>query len=375
MNWMHHSVIAVALICSVASTSSYSGVVIVGLDKAQSYQGSSATEYFIQAGAFAVENNAIQYRRALRSKTSVPVNIDTRGRLHVVFIGPLRSAADVRSTAAALNTTNTRFGNKPVMAKAAVREPAPVVLKEQKIIANVDKDGFLTPPTTSGWFIGINGGFAKSHNRTMFINNLQDIEPPFNLDTYMVRPNNTQGMLGGSAGYRRSRETTWLPVIALSFRYNHLYSKNIGGDILLNSLEEFRDYNYDLNMLSNTYMAVAKLDVRRFDRLLPYVSAGIGAAYNRLQGYMERPLSQVITPRDNPPDFANNTNTEFTYSFGAGIDYQLTPLLTVSVGYEYQNYGNFQTGSGTGFWAGQHLQQRSFHTNSLLLSMDYVFAD
>lgn len=379
MNRIHQSCIAAALIFSLVSTS-YSNshsVVIIGLDNAKHYHGSASKKYFIQAGAFSIEKNALAYQQSIQSRISAPVHINDLGRLKRVMIGPLASAAEVRETARMLDGSGKTHHRHHAAQKPVVHKPAPkppVILKEKEVTGTVDKDGFLMAPVASGWFAGVYAGPAWGSHRTMFVDNNSDASAPFNLDTFTVNQvENPQGMLGVSAGYRWMREAQWMPVASLNFRYHHLFAHDVFGNVIPFSEPEFTNYTYGVDLSSNSYMAAGKLDLLRFNSLLPYVSGGIGVAYNKMNNYFEQPFPGVF-PRESPA-FAGGVNREFTWSLGFGLDYQFSPRTTVSAGYEYQSYGRFMSGFGVDAWGNRQLIQHSFYTNSLLLSMDYVFAD
>jgi opacity protein-like surface antigen len=117
-------------------------------------------------------------------------------------------------------------------------------------------------------------------------------------------------------------------------------------------------------------MIATKLNLIQFNQISPYVTGGVGVAFNRGANYSETALENV-TPRVSPA-FDNHTNTKFTYSVGAGLDWQVSPKLILSLGYQFQDLGSVSSGTGTGLWAGDALRSGSYRSSSVLFSTSYL---
>jgi hypothetical protein len=72
-------------------------IVINSEAKAMHFTSPDQGIFYMQAGAFASDKNSRDYQRALLKKVDSPVIIEDRGKLHVVLVGPLHSASEVRA--------------------------------------------------------------------------------------------------------------------------------------------------------------------------------------------------------------------------------------------------------------------------------------
>jgi opacity protein-like surface antigen len=252
----------------------------------------------------------------------------------------------------------------PVMFKPKVL--APPVLRKPK--GYIDKD-IITIVPRSGMFVSAEIGIQKVDSETIIINNGSDFEAPYNTDIYTGGDSSNQTSFGLTAGYRWRNENIWIPQYSLGLRYRHLFTNDINGQVIQYSLPEFTNYDYSLNMSSNALLLAGKIDVYKFNNIMPYLGLGLGMAFNH-SSYSEVALPGV-TPRISP-GFGNQTSSQFTYNLGAGLDVQVTPKLSLSIGYEFEHWGALNTGPGTVKWASQMLSQSSDASHALLFSLDYM---
>lgn len=222
------------------------------------------------------------------------------------------------------------------------------------------------------WYVSAGGGMEYPHfNAASRVNNGSGFTPPANQDIYSFQ-NNHHPFLTLSTGYRYAATRLWLPALSLGLNYQYLPSNDIGGHIVQYSDPTFTNYNFRWDITTQLLLAAAKLNLFQYHHLMPYVSAGMGAAYIRASSYHETALAGV-TPRTSA-GFAENTNTQFAYTLGAGLDYQINSTWLVSGGYQYLNLGKIRSGSGSAGWSGQSLYLGYYRSNELLINLIYLFS-
>lgn len=68
--------------------------------EALNFKAPSEGEFYIQAGAFSSVKNSRNYQRSLAKKVHYSVRVEEKRPYHVVLIGPVHSAAEIRSLGA-----------------------------------------------------------------------------------------------------------------------------------------------------------------------------------------------------------------------------------------------------------------------------------
>lgn len=220
------------------------------------------------------------------------------------------------------------------------------------------------------WFLSVGGGMDYPHlNANSRVNNGSGFPAPGNQDIYSYQ-NNHHPFFTFAGGYRFNRDRFWFPSLSLGLTYQYLPSNDLGGKIMQFSDPSFLNYNFKIGVSASILLAVAKFNFLATQGFSPYVSAGAGAAYVRTGSYGETALPNV-TPRTSA-GYAENTNTQFAYALGAGLDYQLNQRFILSGGYQYLSLGRLNTGSGAGSWAGQSLNLGYYRSNELLVTLTYL---
>jgi opacity protein-like surface antigen len=103
---------------------------------------------------------------------------------------------------------------------------------------------------------------------------------------------------------------------------------------------DFTSYNYSYRIQTQQVMGVAKALGSYRQYYHPYVSLGLGAAFNDVYNYSVTP---VTTNNLNPtPDYVDTLNTQFTYTLGIGVDTDVYEAIQLGVGYRYSNFGPTQ---------------------------------
>ncbi|MSP53341.1 MAG: hypothetical protein EXR81_03710 [Gammaproteobacteria bacterium] len=126
-------------------------------------------------------------------------------------------------------------------------------------------------------------------------------------------------------------------------------------------------YNYQYAINTQQLLAEGKLLFKWRKQILPYVSVGLGTAFNHVGNYSATPQSDTAGP---PPLFNAHDQTNFSYSVGFGLDMILKPQIRLGVGYRYSNLGAIalaeQNNSGT-------LKNKNYYNHAVLASLSYLF--
>lgn len=337
---------------------------IVWPEHASHYHGRVSGMFYVQAGSFARKTNALRYQNHLHTLFKEPVTIQLQHQQYKVFIGPMHTVTQLRLVGKSLLTQKSHRKikisalKKPIYSHARPLNPHLKPLPKS-ILAK------------SNWFISTEVGGQQVKLQPMTVGNGSGFPPPNDRDIYTGKSDNNQAFIGVVAGRRWQNESLWFPQYSLGLRYKYLFSKAVGGQVIQYSLPQFTNYNYTFKTTANALLLAGKLDIRRYNKFTPYVSAGAGTVFNRASSYSEMALPG-ITSRISP-NFAGKNTNQFTYTLGAGLNYQATQKLNFALGYEFQDWGMMQTGNGTVGWADQSLSQPNYRSNALFLGIDYLF--
>ncbi|CDZ76306.1 Opacity protein antigens [Legionella massiliensis] len=374
-------VAALLLISTAAEPAFSANTRIYGLKNAQSFHSKAHGPYYIQLEYFSSKRNAYHYKEKIQAKTNHKISIETRKNHFAVVLGPLQSSAEVREVSHEISGRVTPvYKPKPKISSQPMLSSKPmpsskVAQKETIKTTRFSPSKFLVKPTMhcSGCYLGIGVGEQwNDFDRNILVSNGSGSPRPNDVDRFSTNQKG-QTQLAVSGGYRWSRDEQWLPNYSLGLQYKHIFAKNVGQTIMQYSLPEFTNYNYDWKLQSNVILANTKLNIVNYSRFSPYLTGGIGVAFNNAHGYKERALPDV-TPRVSPA-FSNHASNEFAFNVGAGLDYQLSDSFLLSLAYEYQDLGKVSSGNGRATWAGQNLHMSSYASNGVLLSLSYLFGE
>lgn len=382
---------------------------IYGIDNAKKVEGNSKKQFYIRAGSFSDKANAKRYQQGLRSKISYPVKYSYKKPFYLITIGPINSAAHVRETANKILADSKPVpAPKPVVKKAlpvkkTVTTPVPKVVSKPTLIKPKEESETSVPihkkiykqvaeqaeaihhaifkdpemgkamdTLSQGKFV-FTGGVGEQYpqfNSSIYINNGSDAPPPNDRDLYTTNQN-MQPLVLASLAYRMQRDSDWLSAYSLGLQYQHNFSANVGNKVLQYSDPLFYNYNSTWDIASDIFLVVAKLNVFEYGIFSPYVHAGVGLSFNNAGNYNESPTTGVTAVRVNP-GFSSYTKTNFAYSLGAGVDFQVTQKIIVSAQYQYQNLGNVKSGNGNAAWSTQSLDLGTYSTNAVVFCVSYL---
>lgn len=223
------------------------------------------------------------------------------------------------------------------------------------------------------WFIGAGAGatFPRVDNNHYIASGVDG----WPHDRYHNNSVDTAALLAVETGYQWIHEESWLPFYQVGLNYTYEVPTKVQGKVEQYGLPEFTNYHYQYKIQSQTLLAIFKVDLYRWCNFMPFLSAGAGIAINNASNYAEKPLLDVL-PRVNP-GFNGETNTHFSYAFGAGFDYILSQNFWLSLKYEYAYQGHAQTSTGANIpmltatnYANDRLETK-LSSNSVLFSLNY----
>lgn len=229
----------------------------------------------------------------------------------------------------------------------------------------------VPPPLLNHYYFGLAiGGSQPSVDDFISVGNGSNFPSPRNEDRLTTKTNTT-GMIDVSLGELWARTSTWLPGYSLGLRYRYIANTNVGKQVVQFASPLFTNYKYHWEIGSQIATVQGKLDLFRYEAVMPYISAGVGVGFHSTSKFSETPRPG-ITPRVSP-GFASNTTGNFTYNLGAGFDFILCPTWNAFIGYEYQSLGTVYSGYGVNAWGTQRLKVSGYRTNSVLLGVNYLF--
>lgn len=104
-------------------------------------------------------------------------------------------------------------------------------------------------------------------------------------------------------------------------------------------------------------------------RFNPYVSGSINIGFNSAHEFTNTPLIFQALPNNN---FASHTKTAFSYTFGAGVDKQLSNHWYAGIGYEFLDFGKSRLDRAPGQTMNSGLSMNHLYTHGILINIGYL---
>lgn len=342
--------------------------IIYGFENASNFDSRNNGPFYVQAGAFRSESSALKLKTQIEHRVPYSVEVRHSGKYYSVLIGPMSTIAAVHSVGSKQQPTlKTKRVGKVKQSIQVI--PSQKAVSSTKLHSPIATSQFR-PNLGGKWFVGADlGVLYPLKNNVMRVNNGSFYPEPLNVDEYSVsQPDLT--LLAFLVGQQWERSEKWLPAYELALKYQHIFPQTINGSITQYSLPEFKNYEYTWEVGAEALSLYSKLDIVKVGRIMPYIDAGLGISFNRSLGYQEAAYAGV-TPRVSPA-FSSHTNENFAYNVGAGVDVILTPKVSMSMGYEYQFFGQLISGSGLSTWSGEKLNLGDLSTNSVKIGISYL---
>ncbi len=201
----------------------------------------------------------------------------------------------------------------------------------------------------SHWWITVEGGYAFSMAGShTTVESMPDVEPPN--DYYVSPAPNDTGLVGAGVSYQfnlphwKKLSSQWFPTDRLGLFYDYYLPADIDGSQIFKWEGPTVGYGYQYTVVSNVVWLDNQLDIISWQNLTPFVDVSIGSAFNTASGYSENNIE--LPPRPSAA-FANNTNTQFAWRVGAGLNYALAwrgQSGQIGLEYRYSDLGYVTTG-------------------------------
>lgn len=163
-----------------------------------------------------------------------------------------------------------------------------------------------------------------------------DLDQPAVIRAFNASNSENDTVFNGSIAYGYAFES--LPV-RTELEYTFRSKAKLDGIALPNSITTNADMRTQ-NLMANVYY-----DFRNSSSFTPYVSAGVGASFNKLN-VSERDSSAVSGN-------ASDKKTDFAWSLGLGVNYEINKNLDLDLAYRYMDLGKVDTTVAYA-WAGQY---------------------
>lgn len=169
------------------------------------------------------------------------------------------------------------------------------------------------------------------------------------------------------AGLQKSLTSQWVGQLGLALAATG--DAKLQGIIWDDADPQFNNYSYQYKV-GNTRVALkGKLLFDKGYWAMPWVSASVGAGFNRAHAFTNTPLIFEALPNTN---FSSNTKTAFTYTLGAGVQKTMSEHWQVGVGYEFADWGKSGLGRASGQTLNTGLKLNHLYTNGVLFNLTYV---
>lgn len=142
----------------------------------------------------------------------------------------------------------------------------------------------------------------------------------------------------------------------------------LSGQIWDDAEPEFNNYQYGYHVQHGHVALKAKVFKDVSYPILPWISGSVGVGFNRSNSYQNQPLISEAIKQNN---FANYTQTSFTYTVGAGIQRMINTNWQVGIGYEFSDWGQSHLNPAVGQTEGTGLSLNHLYTNGLIFNITY----
>lgn len=333
----------------IISLNVYAERMIYGLDSAKKLHGKARQSTYVQLASFINKANAERFFHKERARLGDKVVLRKLGRYYSVGIRPAKSYAKIQ---------------EPIKTRALVARP--ITNERKKNVVEEAKSDVLPLVTVSAG--------AGRYDLNQSFQSYAGIEDVFTYEDNSGHSN--VGLVSVFLGAERSLQ--WPGIFMQGgFEYNYFANGTVSG---LNTVGVEQDtstiYQYRYKLQSQQMLAVAKLYSTWNTIYHPNVSAGLGASFNRAYDYGVR--TNETGSVNIAPEFADHTQSSFSYSLGLGLDADINPQMRFGLGYRFSDLGKSSLGGGTlGFDferepAGFTLGGRTHYINQMVAQLSYI---
>ncbi len=214
-----------------------------------------------------------------------------------------------------------------------------------------------------GFYVQALGGVAMGN-----ASGLNSVETGSPSITSGVETTDNDALFGGAVGYAFPNLPLRVELQAL-----HINKQSFQASTYYTAPSENQYHEFDnLAVSSNVYLANVYYTWPLCSNFRPFIGAGAGVAQNKVSGTF---FSDTQTGFAGSWKDSNHTN--FAYDLTAGVGYQITPHVGVSLAYQYLSLGKATTGhtyyGNDGSSGPQTLSADKISLNNALLGVAYTF--
>lgn len=315
-----------------AHSSSTNVRTVIGLQNTAYFNAASNGRFYVQAGTFKSAIGAEKYKRALAKKYRQPVKVQPQGKYHVVVIGPMNTAAEVRALGESAKIPATRA--QPV--KSGFMR---------------DKYGLLEPVESPDRFEIIGALGVASLRAGNSLLGVTRSETDTLVQTNRNQWNSFAAQLG--VGYlhyfgnalRYSDQTQWFPSIEPQVNIHYIdKNKTIKGDVWRFQSPAFNQLTFEAPVRSTRLMFDTALTVMSRKQFSLYIIGGIGNAWNRM-AYKDRDNQPRDPCANETLNLQANTRSNFAWEAGGGLMYTINDRMALTLQYLYADIGKASSSS------------------------------
>lgn len=323
---------------------SVSAGVIYGIEQIQDRYQSMRYPAYVQMGSFSTKIAAKQLQHQIGVKTKMPVVIQSSRGRYKVMVGPFQNQSSLKKFAAKTQAFKRRPSLSPRLKNSLWQQPfsgrrSISTLKPKSTHLN---RSLILPRDDSHPELSVFLGGTYIPN-TINGQTLQLL--PYEIgeyaDTFTNQSSANAFTWGLDAQYRfkihaPSTQNYFLDSVGAGIDLFQITNFNQTGKVLQFNLPEFENYTYTLNLNNLRIMADFDLDFHPIQQYFtPFIEGGIGGARTAIS-YNSAPILPVVSPNFILP---NESSWHFAYQAGAGIKYEATTYLVLSLRYLYANMG------------------------------------
>ncbi|WP_133128498.1 outer membrane protein [Legionella nagasakiensis] len=131
-------------------------------------------------------------------------------------------------------------------------------------------------------------------------------------------------------------------LLQVGLSYHQIQRMNVDGKLYQGISPPYYMSSYSYRIRSAQLLAEGKWLHEFHHRYFPYLIGGAGVAFNKAQDFTTSiPDYLTVTP-----SYGNHSNMPFSYTIGLGLDYLLTPNISVGLGYRFSDLGTVKLGAG-----------------------------
>lgn len=226
----------------------------------------------------------------------------------------------------------------------------------------------LLNESASRWFVGMGGGldWVSIGNKTNTLVTSAGNPPDTFALTGSIPSNGLQEIY---AGYRW--KISGSRYVSVQLTYQHLNSINVSElrttlvfGIPFTSVDTYK-------LTRQSLLLLGQLNLCKWHSLMPFVQAGMNFAKNNFSNFND-------TNTFTMPAFPNKSNYDFGAIVGAGLDWEMTRRVLVSLSYRYDQWGDIKSGDINTDTSGNPLPRvhllHTLDSQQVIATLTYLFS-